>query len=179
MGSVHLLFPFPCCLIMIYDVEGRARKKIQKSRGARPLSRSGGGVREARWFTSRMVSLRGRWGGGLGATAGLGGRISGFFHLPPPGLASVAAFLDWALRSQADPQTKWTGPVARHRSYVSRRARAEVPVVTTVPGAQRPGSRRAADCGSRESGFSSRASMSLTSNNVNTSCVALMPRPLF
>lgn len=86
-------------------------------------------------------------GRGSGAAAGLGGRISGFFRLRPPGLASVAAFLDLALRSQADPQTKWPGPVARHRSYGSRRARAEVPVVTTVPGAQRPGSRRASDVG--------------------------------
>lgn len=38
---------------------------------------------------------------GKGATAGLGGRISGFFHPRPPGLVPFAALVDFMPHSQA------------------------------------------------------------------------------
>lgn len=124
-----------------------------------PLSRAGGGGRRARWFTSRTVSL-----GGEGELRGrLLAREAG------PRLSSVLALrawrpwrLAWTWRRAARRMRRRRGPGLRRVNWSSTSgwARAEVPKVTTVPGAQRP--RRASGCGTRESGFCSRASVSLT-----------------
>lgn len=58
---------------------------------------------------------------GKGATAGLGGQISGFFHIRPPGLVPLAALVDFMSHSQA------TSPGLAARQRIAQKRSREGP----------------------------------------------------